>query len=271
MKVSASIVTYKTNHAELRKCIMALLNNGIAFIYVVDNSPTDQLRSFCAEFPPVHYISAGGNIGYGAGHNIALKYVIENGFDYHLVLNSDVYFEKGVIDTVVDYMEKNPDVAECQPKVYYPGGKLQRCRQLPGPMNLIARRFMPKKVREWMNRRYNLPKEWHEREMNVAYLQGSFLMFRVKCFETVGLFDERFFMYPEDIDITRRMHAHYRTMFIPYTQILHDHRRASYTNKKMLLIHMYNMAKYFNKWGWVIDTERWRWNKQLLRELNEKD
>ena len=63
-------------------------------------------------------------------------------------------------------------------------------------------------------------------------------------------------MYPEDIDITRRMHKWYRTMFVPSVTIVHAHRAASYKSKKMLKIHMVNMIKYFNKWGWFIDQKR---------------
>ena len=93
------------------------------------------------------------------------------------------------------------------------------------------------------------------------------MFFRVKCFEKVGLFDERFFMYPEDIDITRRMHRHFRTMFWPSVTVVHAHRAASYKSKKMLKIHMWNMCKYFTKWGWVFDKERKEWNRQLLNEI----
>lgn len=89
-------------------------------------------------------------------------------------------------------------------------------------------------------------------------------------FQKVGLFDERFFMYPEDIDITRRMHRWYRTMFVPSVTIVHAHRAASYKNKKMLKIHMVNMIKYFNKWGWIVDKERSAWNRKLLDELGYK-
>ena len=79
--------------------------------------------------------------------------------------------------------------------------------------------------------------------MNIPYHQGSFMFFRTACFHIVGLFDERFFMYPEDIDITRRMHKHYKTMFWPGVTIVHAHRAASYKSKKMLIIHMKNMIK----------------------------
>lgn len=106
--------------------------------------------------------------------------------------------------------------------------------------------------------------------MNVPYHQGSFMFFRLECFKKVGLFDERFFMYPEDIDITRRMHKWYRTMFVPSVTIVHAHRAASYKSKKMLKIHMVNMIKYFNKWGWIVDKERSAWNRKLLEELGYK-
>ena len=77
-------------------------------------------------------------------------------------------------------------------------------------------------------------------------------------------------MYPEDIDITRRMHKYYRTMFIPDETIVHAHQAASYKSRKMLKIHITNMIKYFNKWGWIYDKERSVWNKQLLKELGYK-
>lgn len=77
-------------------------------------------------------------------------------------------------------------------------------------------------------------------------------------------------MYPEDIDITRRMHRVYKTLFYPYVTIIHNHAAESYKSKKMLWIHISNMIKYFNKWGWVFDKERWEINKKLLNDLDYK-
>ena len=119
-----------------------------------------------------------------------------------------------------------------------------------------------------MNYKYLLKMFDHKEELNVPYHQGSFLFFRTSCLEKVGLFDERFFMYPEDIDITRRMHQKYRTMFWPGVTVVHAHRAASYKSKKMLFIHTWNMIKYFNKWGWIKDRKRKEWNQQLLKKLS---
>lgn len=271
MTVSASIVTYKTDCNELKKCIESMQINFISPIFISDNSPTDELKSFCTELKEVVYICNNGNVGYGAGHNIAIRKAIELKTDYHLVINSDVYFNKGIIDQIIAYMDQNEDVAQLMPNTVYPNGDLQHVvRLLPTPVNLIFRRFLPKSMVDRMNNRYLLEFYDHKTPINVAYHQGSFMFFRTKCFEKVGLFDERFFMYPEDIDITRRMHKYYRTMFWPKVTIVHAHRAASYKNKKMLKIHITNMIKYFNKWGWIYDKERSAWNKKLLKELGYK-
>ena len=268
--ISVSIVTYKTDIKELTKCINSLRSKMVRTIYVVDNSSQEYLEKFCKDVENVNYIP-NKNVGYGSAHNIAIRKAMNDGAKYHLVLNSDVYFDPLALDKLVEYMDKREDVAMVQPNVVYPNGGMQyTCRLLPTPANLIFRRFLPKKMVEGMNYKYMLKKFDHKRELNVPYHQGSFMFFRVSCFETVGLFDERFFMYPEDIDITRRMHKVFRTMFWPGVTVVHAHRAASYKSKKMLKIHMWNMCKYFKKWGWIFDSERKRWNKQLLEELGYK-
>ena len=268
MVISASIVTYKTDRDELLKCIDSMRKNGIAPIYISDNSPSDELGEFCKKQDDVIYIFNNKNMGYGPGHNVAIRKAQELHSDYHLVINSDVYFDEGVISKITEYMEANQDVAQLIPNTVYPNGELQYVvRLLPTPANLIFRRFLPAKMVEKMNYKYCLEFDDHKHPMNVPYHQGSFMFFRLKCFDKVGLFDERFFMYPEDIDITRRMHKYYRTMFWPEVTIVHAHRAASYKSKKMLKIHMVNMIKYFNKWGWLFDKERSEWNKNLLKEL----
>jgi GT2 family glycosyltransferase len=74
-------------------------------------------------------------------------------------------------------------------------------------------------------------------------------------------------MYPEDIDLTRRIHQKFRTVFYPEVSIIHHHAKSSYVNLKMLYIHVTNMVKYFNKWGWIFDKERKIINKKTLEQL----
>jgi len=177
--------------------------------------------------------------------------------------------EPYVIANLVEYMEKKPEVGLVLPKVVYPSGKIQYvCRLIPSPTDLILKRFIPFK---WIKKRmdkYRMIFTGYNREMEVPYFIGCFMFLRVEALKNVGLFDERFFMYPEDIDLTRRMHQQYKTMFYPFVQIIHVHEQGSYKNIKLFYIHITNMIKYFNKWGWFFDKERKEVNRKILSQFN---
>lgn len=80
-------------------------------------------------------------------------------------------------------------------------------------------------------------------------------------------FDDRFFMYFEDFDLIRRLHRVSKTLYFPVVEIIHDHQKESYKNKKMLLAHIKSAFRYFKKYGWWFDAERREMNKQILREI----
>lgn len=266
--ITASIVTFHTKHNDLTRLIDCVMKSPIDKLYIIDNSTNDELRKFVSNNPRIHYIHS-LNLGYGSGHNVAIKLSISKKADYHVVLNPDIYWDGDVIGELKKYMDDNPDVGQVMPKVFYPDGRLQYlCKMCPTPMDLIFKRFLPSSFTQKRMDKFQLKFTGYDKEMNVPYLSGCFMFFRVSAFKEVGLFDERFFMYPEDIDITRRMHAKYRTMFYPYVSIVHAHAAASKTNKKMLKIHIMNMIKYFNKWGWIFDRQRKQFNRQFLKEIS---
>lgn len=266
-RVRASIVTYNTDTAELSECLNSLMP-FVGHITIVDNSPNDSLRGFCKE-KKINYIFPGRNLGYGAGHNIALRASLETPeVQYHLVINSDVRFDPNIIPLIVDHMEENPNIGQLIPKTFYPDGRLQPVvRLLPTPLDVFGKRFLPEIMMRKRLRRFLLEFWDHNREANIPYHQGSFMFLRTEALRETGLFDERFFMYPEDIDLTRRMHRHYLTVYWPGVSIIHDHRASSYKSKKMLWIHIKNMCKYFCKWGWFFDSERRKFNNEVLKNL----
>ena len=150
------------------------------------------------------------------------------------------------------------------PKVLNPDGSQQYlAKRLPAPLDVFGRRFLPAFLMKRRNKRYELRDKDLNRPINAPYLSGCFMMLRTKAVVEAGLFDERFFMYPEDIDLTRRIHRNYLTLYYPAWTIVHDHAQASYKNKHMLRIHIQNMCRYFNKWGWCFDKERKLFNNNL--------
>lgn len=274
MIITSSIVLYKTNLEQLDTIIDCVSKSVINKLYLIDNSPANELEehinSYCSD--RLIYVFNNANIGYGAAHNIAIRKAMEENATYHVVLNPDIIFDNHVISQIMDYMDKNFDVGQLLPKVLYPNGDLQYlCKLIPTPLDLIFKRFLPAKWTKKRIQKYQLRFTGYNKIMNIPYLSGCFMFFRVSALKEIGLFDERFFMYPEDIDITRRMHQKYKTIFYPEVTIIHAHAAESYKSKKMLWVHITNIIKYFNKWGWILDNERRKINKRVLSELNNKN
>lgn len=169
-------------------------------------------------------------------------------------------------------MDSHPDVGQLHPALIYPDGRPQyTARRLPTPFDLFIRRFLPEQLFKKSRDRYLLKDMDLETIINVPYHQGSFMLLRVDALKQVGLFDERFFMYPEDIDLTRRMHERYQTIYNPFLKAVHAHRAESYKSGRMLRIHIVNMIRYFNKWGWFFDAERRKVNKSLTAYARGRD
>jgi len=274
--INISIVLYKNKLQQLINTIQNILkSNFIKKLYLIDNSPTDELRGLHHLSKQIEYKFNNTNLGFGKAHNIAIKKSIDENIKYHLVLNPDIYFEEGVLEELYDFMEKNPDVGLVMPKVLYPDGKIQYlCKLLPTPFDLFGRRFLNKgplkKYIEKRNEIYELRFTGYNKIMEVPYLSGCFMFIRTEVLKKVDLFDERFFMYLEDTDLSRRIHRVAKTIYYPYVHIYHEHQKGSYKNLKLLKIHIESAIKYFNKWGWFNDPERDIINRKTLEKLKYK-
>ncbi|MGL5963478.1 MAG: glycosyltransferase family 2 protein [Fusobacteriaceae bacterium] len=253
--ITSTIVTYNTKLDELEKAINSFLNTELkVHLYISDNSENDELKSFIEGLNEdrVTYIFNNKNGGYGWGHNRVIEKIIDKS-KYHLILNPDIYFEKGVLEELFLYAEKNKKIGNIMPMVKYPNGEIQYlCKRIPTPKDLFLRKFCPfKAMVEKNNSRYEMRETGYNKIMNVPILSGCFMFLRNEIFKTVGLFDERYFMYMEDFDLSRRIHEKYETIFYPRVEIVHAHAKESFKNKKMAKIHLKAAVKYFNKWGWI--------------------
>lgn len=267
--ITASIVTYKTDRDELRRVLQCMAESHVDNIYWADNSPTDDLRPFADLSPKIEYIFGQGNVGYGSAQNIGIRKAIEAGAAYHVVLNPDIYFEKGTIEQLADFMDRNPTAGQGMPRVVYPDGELQYlCKLLPSPMDLIGRRFVPvKSYVERRNYRFEMRGSGYDRQMDVPFLSGCFMFFRVGALEKTGGFDDAFFMYCEDIDLCRRVSmAGYKTIYYPEATVVHAHKKESFKSKTMLKAHIRSAVRYFNKWGWLFDKYRRDVNRRARKQ-----
>ena len=255
--ISIAIVTYQNKVEVLSQTVYSVLATTLDIkLYIIDNSPTDIIGTFFND-PRIEYIFMSSNNGFGAGHNIIMRNLDKNG-KYYLVLNPDIYFGRGVLEKLYEYMENNLDVGNVMPKVIYPNGELQYlCKLLPTPQDWIVRMFIPiKKIKERID--YNLEMHFadYDSEMNVPYLSGCFMFLRKTVIKEIGVFDEGIFMYGEDTDLNRRIYKKYKTMYYPKAVITHNFEKGSHKNFRLLWIHIKAAIYYLNKWGWFFDKER---------------
>jgi GT2 family glycosyltransferase len=269
--LSASIVVYRNPVDILAKTIHSFLRSTKdSKLYLIDNSPDDHLK-YLAYDPRIVYRFNNKNIGFGAAHNIILREIL-NESKYHIILNPDVYFEQDVIQTLYPFMEENPEIGQLMPKVLYPDGRLQPlCKLLPSPKTLIKRRFLNfyKSSLDRENYLYELRCSGYDKIMDVPFLSGCFMFLRTEVLKKVGLFDEQFFLYTEDTDLSRRIHKLYRTVYYPQATIYHYHQRGSYRNIWLMWCNIKSAVRYFNKWGWANDTEREFFNERTMQQFAE--
>lgn len=264
--ITSSLVTYHNDPAILKKVISSFLNTSLNVQLIIsDNSATPAIETL-AEDPRCEYVFNNANLGFGAAHNKGIKSILDKS-RYHLILNPDVTFPAGTLEVLYNFMENNPDVGLVMPKVLDFHGEMQYlCKTLPSPTDLIVRRFVytifPNLFKKRMTRYQMLDRDYNK-SFEAPSLSGCFMLLRVDALKKAGLFDERYFMYMEDIDLSRRVHQHYKTVYYPNVYIYHGHARESYRLNKLLFTHIRSAFKYFNKWGWFFDAERRKVNRSL--------
>jgi GT2 family glycosyltransferase len=272
MQLSISIVVYKHNINDIQPTLNSVLGFMNADLTIIDNSPDNSLEKDLSIYP-ITYIHNPVNPGFGASHNIALLKSIDSNVKYHLVLNPDVYFESTIIGILIKFMDENKDIGNVMPKVYYPNGEIQYlCKLLPTPYDWIARRFNPiKNMVKRRDRLFELQFTGYNNIMDVPYLSGCFMFLRVDAIKKVGFYDEKIFMYGEETDMCRRLNKNgFRTVFYPFVSITHQFQKGSHKSFRLTWIGVNSAIYYFNKWGWFLDTERRRINRETLVKLNYK-
>jgi len=110
---------------------------------------------------------------------------------------------------------------------------------------------------------YEMREKDYQTKFVAPSLSGCFMFLRTEALQKIGLFDERYFMYLEDIDLSRRIFQQYKNVYFPTQIIYHDHAKGSYKSLKLLFIHIQSALRYFNKWGWFFDKERKKINAMV--------
>ncbi len=271
-KLSIVIVNYKADRLT-KQCVQGIIGHAPGYSYeiiVVDNNLHDGCLELIKEkiidspeykgYSSITLIKSKKNVGFSAGNN--LGFAKARG-EYILYLNPDTVLFSGALDPLVDYLDKNKDVAVVGPKILNPDRSTQTsCFSFPNtffyPLYRRAN-FLNnfKKIKEW--RQWFVMSDFsHNTISDVDWLLGACMLVRRQAINDVGLFDSRFFLFLEDTDWCYRFwEAGWRVVYNPEAWIIHHIERASdersilkSIRKKTAWIHIVSWIKYYKKHIW---------------------
>lgn len=267
MRLIISMVVYRTPIEAIKPLLDEALHGLGAIpyeVHILDNADDGKLQSWCKQ-NLYGYHCLGRNVGFGKGHNEIFKRTTQKNATY-LFLNPDIEISGSAIKKALAFLKKNPRVGLLSPKLLNRDGSIQlACRFIPKPYTLI-KRFLFKSTSD------AFPLSAYKNNFLAPFIHGACFFMRGEVFKSVGGFDERYFMYMEDLDLCRKIQSKKLsvTLFNEVTAI-HHHHKGSAKNFKLFLYHVRSFIRYFNKWGWFIDKKRKSMNEAFERSLNLKD
>ena len=249
--LSVSIVLFNENLIELTKTIDCFLELPIQKkLFLIDNTPKNIFKNkFYNE--QIEYISSDDNIGFGAGHN-KIIHKIKGLSKFHLILNPDVIFKPAVLTNLIIQLEKDENLFMIAPKVLFPNGMHQySCRRYPSVLELFVRRsFLLKRIFKFTI----FKGTYRDKNLNepffAEYITGCFHLYKTNDFLALNGFDERYFLYMEDVDICKKIDKlGKKKLYFPQEEIIHVLKQGSSKSIKLFIIHASSAIKYFLKWG----------------------
>jgi GT2 family glycosyltransferase len=251
--ISIVIVNYRVRDI-LRKCLDSITkaqDNLNHELIVVDNNSRDGSVELIREnFPKVNLIENRQNRGFSFACNQGIKRSCGR---YVLLLNPDTVFPETGFRKLVDFMDSNPEAGICGPKmVDVSGNLLHSCRSFPSFLTSISSsqsilyRYFPGNP---LSRRYLLKDLDHSRIQEVDWVSGSCLMIRKKMLDQIGLLDESYFIYVEDVDLCYRAHkAGWKIFYFPEVTLVHQLGQSTSRDRlRSRLQHHKSMWIFFKK------------------------
>lgn len=226
-------------------------------IIVVDNGSNDNIIDIKSDFPDVKFVLSKNNLGYFGGANLGVK---NSSGEYLFILNSDILSSDYCFDELVNFIENNKNIGIIAPKLIYPDerGVQSSCFRFHSIFTPILRRtfFGETRFGKLENRKMLMEDFNHEDIIECDWVLGAAFIIKRDFLESLGGFDERYFLYYEDMDICKATWMHdKRVVYYNKTYMTHDHSRASAKNKtfsdffknKTVRIHIISSFKYFFK------------------------
>ena len=213
---------------------------------------------------PVEHLEAGAdcflanhdNPGYGRAVN-RLVGRLGKLPPYIGVLNTDLSWDPGSLERMLAWLQQHPTVNLAVPQILDEQGAPQKlCKHHPTVLGLFSRRFLPNALKPGWLKRYDrwyvMADQNYEEIFEAPYLSGCCMLMRSEAFRRIGGFDERYFLYLEDADLTRSLARDGRCVHLPLASVVHGWGRGNYRNLRLMAVNLISAWHYFRKWGWAL-------------------
>lgn len=249
--ISISIVSYHTAD-KIRNLLDSIIKYtaGVTYhIYVIDNgAPEHDTAAALRDSydPALVTFCEMENLGFGAGHNLCLS---QFDSEYHAIVNPDIEFGSDVLTELVCYLRAHPETAIVTPQIRNADGTEQFLpRRTPCFRYLVLGRLSRKiKAFEKYRDEYTMKGADFSAPVEIQFCTGCFMVLRTEQLRSVGGFDDGYFMYFEDVDLTERMGRFGNAMLIHDSFVIHDWEGGSSKSFKLLKIHIRSMFRYFRQ------------------------
>ncbi|SCW85475.1 hypothetical protein SAMN04487970_10724 [Paenibacillus tianmuensis] len=248
MDLSIIILNYNTRELTLN-CLKSIYLSETTYTYEVilidNNSMDNSVEAIREAFPNVHLICNDENVGYSKANNQGMRLAKGR---YVLLLNSDTVIQPDTLHIMIQFMDRHENIGAAGCKVVLPDGTLDKaCRRgFPTPSASFYYAFGFSRLFP-DNPKFNQYQLTHldqDKDYPVDCLVGAFMMVRKEAIDQVGMLDEQFFMYGEDIDWCYRIkQGGWNIYYYPYTQIIH-YKGASSRRKPFKIIYEFHRAMY---------------------------
>lgn len=237
---------------QLQACL-ARLAPSVGYAVVVNaHRPGEAVERLAAAADV--FLTNRDNPGYGRAVNRLVRRIGRLP-PYIGVLNTDLSWAEGSFETLLQWLQSHPDVSLAVPQILDQAGREQQlCKQHPTVLGLFSRRFLPEWLKPGWLRRYDrwyvMADQDHHQVFEVPYLSGCCMLMRSEAFLRVGGFDERYFLYLEDADLTRSLAGQGRCVHLPVASVVHGWGRGNYRDWRLMVVNLCSAWLYFRKWGW---------------------
>jgi len=239
---------------QLRACLAELPPQVGYAVVVNDHHPGEPVEQLAAGADG--FLANPDNPGYGRAVNRLVAHLGQLP-PYIGVLNTDLTWPGGTFEQLLGWLQQHPQVSLAVPQILDEAGSPQKlCKHNPTVLGLFSRRFLPDWLKPaWLKRYdrcYVMADQDYQEVFEAPYLSGCCMLIRIDAFRRVGGFDERYFLYLEDADLTRTLARDGRCVHLPVAGVVHGWGRGNYRNLGLVLVNLASAWHYFRKWGWAL-------------------